>query len=315
VRAAVITAPGSAVLERLPTPDPGPGEVLVELEGCGVCGSDLPVWQGRPWFRYPRDPGAPGHEGWGRVAAVGEGVRAPAVGTRVAAISYRSDAEFDVAAADAVVALPEELDGLPFPGEALGCAMNVARRSALRAGQTVAVVGVGFLGALLVQLAVRAGTRVIAISRRPFALEVARTMGAQHVLGDGGDAVEAVQELTGGSLCDRVLEVTGRQAPLDLASQLVRERGRLVIAGFHQDGPRTVDMQLWNWRGLDVVNAHERDPASYVRGVRDAARAVAGGELDPAPLYTHEFALGDIAAAFDTAAERPHGFLKALVRP
>jgi threonine dehydrogenase-like Zn-dependent dehydrogenase len=315
VRAAVITAPGSAQLERLPTPDPGPGEVLVELEGCGVCGSDLPVWQGRPWFDYPREPGAPGHEGWGRIAAAGEGVRALAVGTRVAAISYRSDAEFDVAAADAVVALPEELDGRPFPGEALGCAMNVARRSGLRPDQTIAVVGIGFLGALLVQLAARAGARVIAISRRPFALDVARTMGAEHVLGAGDDAVEAVQELTGGTLCDRVLEVTGRQGPLDLASQLVRVRGRLVIAGFHQDGRRTVDLQLWNWRGLDVVNAHERDPAAYVRGMRDAVDAVARGELDPAPLYTHEFSLGEIAAAFDTAAERPDGFLKALVRP
>jgi threonine dehydrogenase-like Zn-dependent dehydrogenase len=315
VRAAVITAPGSAELRRLPTPDPGPGEVLVELEGCGLCGSDLPVWQGRPWFDYPREPGAPGHEGWGRIAAAGDGVRDLPVGTRVAAISHRADAEFDVARADAVVRLPEELDGQPFPGEALGCAMNVARRSALRAGQTVAVVGVGFLGALLVQLAARAGARVIAISRRPYALEVARTMGAEHVLGDGDDAVAAVEALTGGQLCDRVLEVTGRQAPLDLASQLVRVRGRLVIAGYHQDGDRTVDMQLWNWRGLDIVNAHERDPAAYVGGVRAAARAVASGALDPAPLYTHEFALGDIAAAFDAAAERPPGFLKALVRP
>ncbi|MDX6721279.1 MAG: hypothetical protein QOJ63_3533, partial [Solirubrobacteraceae bacterium] len=64
MRAAVITAPGSAEVASVPTPDPGPGEVLVELEGCGVCGSDLAVWQGRPWFDYPREPGAPGHEGW-----------------------------------------------------------------------------------------------------------------------------------------------------------------------------------------------------------------------------------------------------------
>jgi threonine dehydrogenase-like Zn-dependent dehydrogenase len=74
-------------------------------------------------------------------------------------------------------------------------------------------------------------------------------------------------------------------------------------------------MALWNWRGLDVVNAHERDPAVYVRGVREAAAEVAAGRLDPAPLYTHEYALGDIGDAFATAIERPHGFLKALVRP
>jgi D-arabinose 1-dehydrogenase-like Zn-dependent alcohol dehydrogenase len=92
VRAAVITAPGRAELRRLPTPDPGPGEVLVELEGCGLCGSDLPVWQGRPWFDYPREPGAPGHEGWGHIAAAGDGVRELTVGTRVAAISHRADA-------------------------------------------------------------------------------------------------------------------------------------------------------------------------------------------------------------------------------
>lgn len=315
MHAAVITAPETAALESVPTPDPGPGEVLVELEGCGVCGSDLAVWEGRPWFEYPREPGAPGHEGWGRVAAVGEGVADLALGTRVAAICFRSDAEYDVAAAESVVALPEALEGTPFPGEALGCAVNVARRCEFEQGQTVAVVGVGFLGALLVQLAARAGARVIALSRRQYALEVAAQMGAAHTLTGGEDALDAVLELTGGRLCDRVLEVTGKQAPLDLAAQLTRERGRLVIAGFHQDGPRQVDMTLWNWRGLDVVNAHERDQAVYVRGVREAAAAVAGGRLDPAPLYTHEFALGDIAAAFATAVERPHGFLKALVRP
>ena len=316
MRAAVITGPGAAEISEVPTPEPGPGEVLVAIEGCGVCGSDLPVWEGRPWFEYPRAPGAPGHEGWGRVVDVGADVRGPAPGARVAAICFASDAEFDVAAADAVVTLPAELDGQPFPGEALGCAMNVARRCEFEAGQTVAIVGVGFLGALLVQIAARAGARVIAIARRPYALRVAREMGAEHTFStDDEDVVGAVEELTGGMLCDRVLEVTGHQGPLDLAARLVRVRGRLVIAGYHQDGPRTVDMGLWNWRGIDVVNAHEREQVTYVRGVREAADAIAAGLLDPQPLYTHEFGLARIGDAFAAAIERPEGFLKALVRP
>jgi 2-desacetyl-2-hydroxyethyl bacteriochlorophyllide A dehydrogenase len=306
VRAALITAPEEVEVAERPTPDPGPGEVLVELEGCGVCGSDLPVWQGRPWFDYPRAAGAPGHEGWGRVAALGRGVSGLAVGDRVAAISYRADAEFDVATADRVVELPEALGDVPFPGEALGCAMNVARRSDLREGQMVAVVGAGFLGALLVQLAARAGARVIAISRRPFAREIARRMGAAETFG-----FDQVPEHE----FDRVIEVTGKQEALDACTPLVRVRGRLVIAGFHQDGSRTVDMQTWNWRGIDVVNAHERDPAMYVQGVREAAEAVAAGRLDPSPLYTHEFPLERIDEAFATASQRPDGFLKALVRP
>jgi 2-desacetyl-2-hydroxyethyl bacteriochlorophyllide A dehydrogenase len=304
VLAAVLTGPGAVELADVPTPSPGPGEVLVELEGCGVCGSDLPVWEGRPWFAYPREPGSPGHEGWGRVAAVGEGVIGLRPGARVAAISYRADAEYDVAPADAVVALPDALGDAPFPGEALGCAMNVARRSGFAAGQRVAVVGAGFLGALLVQLAARAGAEVVAVSRRPFARALAMRMGASTAHAPG-----AVPE----GEFDRVVEATGQQAALDLCTALVRPRGRLVIAGFHQDGPRTIDLQAWNWKGLDVINAHERDTALYARGVREAAEAVAAGTLDPSPLYTHDFPLARIGDAFATAVARPQRFLKALV--
>src|SRR5690606_8011559 len=91
-------------------------------------------------------------------------------------------AEYDLAPASAVVTLPETLAELPFPGEALGCAMNVFRRCEIRTGDRVAVVGVGFLGALLVQLAVRAGAHVVAFSRRTTALEVGWAMGAAGVV-------------------------------------------------------------------------------------------------------------------------------------
>jgi threonine dehydrogenase-like Zn-dependent dehydrogenase len=72
-------------------------------------------------------------------------------------------------------------------------------------------------------------------------------------------------------------------------------------------------MQLWNWRGLDVINAHERDPAMYVEGIREAVDAVSTGILDPAPLYTHTFPLDQLDQAFETMRARPDGFLKALV--
>jgi threonine dehydrogenase-like Zn-dependent dehydrogenase len=143
---------------------------------------------------------------------------------------------------------------------------------------------------------------------------MATRMGADEALPLDGEALARVEELTGGALCDRVFEVTGKQAPLDLAGQLTRVRGTLVIAGFHQDGRREVDMQLWNWRGLDVVNAHERDPEVYVEGVKLAAQAILDGTLDPSPLYTHEFPLDRLGDALATAGERPDGFLKALVR-
>ena len=89
---------------------------------------------------------------------------------------------------------------------------------------------------------------------------------------------------------------------------------RLVIAGFHQDGPRQVDMFQWNWRGLDVVNAHERDRAVYVDGMAAAFDGVLARRLDPAKLYTHRLPLERAAEAFTLLAERPDGFVKALVR-
>lgn len=313
--AGVLEGSGRAGLAAPAIPQPGHGEVRIRIAGCGVCASGIPAWQGRPWFTYPMPPGEPGHEGWGEVDCAGENVDGLPPGTRVAALSYAAFAEFDIARAENVVPLPDSIAHVPFPGEPLGCAMNIFRRSGVEPGQTVAIIGIGFLGALLTRLAANAGARVIALSRRAFSLDVAREMGASETiqLGDTPAMVERVNALTSGEGCDRVIEAVGYQEPLELAGELTRVRGRLVIAGYHQDGPRQIDMQLWNWRGLDVINAHERDPRIYMEGIRAAVQAVDSGELDPTPLYTHRFSLSELGDAFRMTAERPDGFMKALV--
>jgi len=315
MRAAVVTGAGTMRVDTVDLPEPGPGQVRVKLEGCGVCASNLGPWAGPEWMKFPTEPGGLGHEGWGRVDAVGEGVTDIDPGDRVAALSYHSYAGYDVADAKAVVKLPPELDGQPFPGEPLGCAMNIFHRADISAGQTVAIIGIGFLGALLTQLASEAGARVIAISRRPFSLELAKIMGAHETIAmdDHWQIIAKVKALTGEVLCDRVIEAVGKQWPLDLAAELTRERGKLIIAGYHQDGPRQVNMQMWNWRGLDVINAHERDPAVYVQGIRDAVAAVTFGRLDPTPLYTHRYALEQLDEALNATRDRPDGFVKAFV--
>src|SRR5690242_17633795 len=98
--------------------------------------------------------------------------------------------------------------------------MNIFRRSEISAGQTVAIVGIGFLGALLTQLASRRGARVIAISRRPYSLELAEQMGAAEVVPMDGHwrIIEKVKQLAGEALCERVIECVGKQWPLDLAA-------------------------------------------------------------------------------------------------
>ena len=315
MRAARIVAPRKVEIDEVARPQPGPLQVRVRVLGCGVCGSNLPVWRGRPWFSYPFEPGAPGHEGWGRIDEVGAEVTGVSPGDKVAFLSDHAYAEYDVAHADSLVRLPPHSE--IFPGEALGCAVNIFLRCEIQPGQTVAVVGVGFLGALLVQLAARCGARVIALSRRAFALQSALRCGATEAiaLGKSASLITRVMEWTGGAGCHCVIEAAGEQDALDIAGELVAERGRLVIAGYHQDSPRRVNMQLWNWRGIDVINAHERDPRRYVAGMKAAAAQVSEGRLDPEPLYTHGFSLDQIGAAFAALDERPDGFMKAWVAP
>jgi NADPH:quinone reductase len=269
----VIGAPQTAAATEVAAPAPGEGEVLIEVEGCGVCGSSLPVWEGRPWFSYPLAPGAPGHEVWGRTED----------GRRVAALCFNGFAAYDVAQAETVVELPFALEGVPFPGEALACAVNVVRRARVGVRDRVAIVGMGFLGRAIAQLLPHADTL-----RR-------------------GDDPSGEYEV--------VIEAAGTQSALDTASALVAAGGRLVVAGFHQDGPRSVDMQGWNWRGIDVINAHERDSAVVVKAMREAAWLAAEGTLDVEALVTHRLPLEETARAFELAATRPDGFVKAVVCP
>lgn len=314
--AAVISAPRRIDVKRVEFRAPAAGEVRVRIEGCGVCASNLELWLGKPWFKYPVEPGAPGHEAWGRIDAIGDAVAELEVGDRVAMLSSHAFAEYDFAQSSEVVRLPTTFDGEPFPAEPLGCAVNIFKRANIRPGETVAIVGVGFLGTLVTQLAANAGARVFALSHRRSSLKLAQQFGAAETIEihDKQQAVQSISESTQGRGCECVIEAAGKQESLDLASEITSERGRLVIAGYHQDGPRQVNMQLWNWRGLDVINAHERDPQVYVAGMRDAIAFVEAGVLDPRPLYTHTFKLAELPRAFAAMERSPEGFVKALIR-
>jgi threonine dehydrogenase-like Zn-dependent dehydrogenase len=315
MKAAVIAASRTLEVISAPLPEPGANELRVRLEGCGVCASSLPVWDGREWFKYPIDAGSPGHEGWGVVDKVGDGVENVKEGERIAFLSNRAFAEYDLTKSDSFVRIPDQLAGRTFPGEAIGCAMNIFRRSDIEAGQTVAIIGAGFLGNLLIQLAKSAGARVVAISRREAARELATQCGADETIAmnDHWEIVGRMKELTQQRGAERVIECVGSQWPLDIANDIIGERGRLLIAGYHQDGPRQVNMQNWNWLGIDVVNAHERSPRNYVRGMQDAVDAVLSGRIDPTPLLTHTYSLDQLDRALTDIEERPDNFVKGTV--
>jgi threonine dehydrogenase-like Zn-dependent dehydrogenase len=313
--AATLIKPKNIEIQEVPPPQPKEDEVKIKVEGCGICSSSLPLWEGREWFSYPIEPGSPGHEGWGRVEAVGEQVSNIKPGDRVAFLSYHAYAEYDVANETSLIKLPESLGNKPFPGEPLGCAINIFYRSDIVAGDTVAIIGSGFLGALLGQLAKHRGAKVIAISRRPFSLDYAKRYGADEVipLTSTWEVANKVGEITGHAFCTRVIEATGKQEALDVATDIVAEGGRIIIAGYHQDGLRQINLQKWNWKGIDVINAHERDPKKYLTGMQKAVDAVVAGILKPDNLYTDVLPLSELNKGFELTHSRPDGFMKALV--
>jgi threonine dehydrogenase-like Zn-dependent dehydrogenase len=143
----------------------------------------------------------------------------------------------DVANAEDIVVLPSTLDEQPFPGEPLACALNVFRRCRIDPGQRVAIIGIGFMGAVLTALCKQAGAEVFAISRRTSSLDLACRMGARSMIrmDDHDRIIAEVSQATNGAMCDCTIECVGEQWPLDLGTALTGVRGRLVIAGYHQD--------------------------------------------------------------------------------
>ncbi|MEX2594627.1 MAG: zinc-binding dehydrogenase [Anditalea sp.] len=314
-KAAVFDKPGSIKYVEMAKPDLGKEELLVKLEGVGLCASNIPVWEGREWFEYPLAPGVPGHEAWGIIEQKGVSVKDFQIGQRVTILQGNTFAEYvTVPATDAVV-IPAELDGLPFPGEPLGCLMNIFNRADIQKGQTVAILGLGFIGLGLLKLCKEKGAKILALSRRDSSLQMAADEADICIkMEEQSKIIKTIQEHTEGKGCDRVIECTGKQWPLDLATELIGNYGKLVIAGYHQDGPRTVNMQQWNWKAIDVVNAHERDPEKYYQGIRSAIEAVKKGLLKPEELLTHHFTFAQLSEALDLLTDCPEGFIKGYVK-
>src|SRR3954453_4432882 len=114
MRTAVVSAPKQIDLLQGTVPKPKPNELLVRIEGCGVCASNIPPWEGKPWFTYPMAPGALGHEAWGEVEEIGDEVSDFRRGDWVALLSNHAYADYDVGESSSAVKIPEALYGMPF---------------------------------------------------------------------------------------------------------------------------------------------------------------------------------------------------------
>lgn len=259
--ARVPSAGATFEIVQVPVPEPGPGQVRVEVHACGVCHSDSLTVEGAMGNDFPR---APGHEVAGVVDAVGEGVTGWSAGDRVgvgwfggcdftceacrrgdfiscangqvSGIAYDGGyAEYMVAPAEALARIPDDLSDVD--AAPLLCAgittFNALRESVARPGDLVAILGVGGLGHLGVQYAVKMGFETVAIARGTDKEPLARELGAHHYLDSTAVDVSAeLQELGGAKVV--LATVT---APEAMAATLggLKPRGQLVVVGASAD--------------------------------------------------------------------------------
>jgi threonine dehydrogenase-like Zn-dependent dehydrogenase len=270
------------------------------------------MWQGAADVEYPRFPG---HEVSGTVERAGPGVTAFRPGDAVAAwVTERGFADYVAVRAEYCFPAGEVPLELAL-AEPLACAVNAVEAAAPALGDDVVIVGAGFMGHLVHELVELKGPRaVIVADTRPDALDRARRLGATRAVDVGKESLpEAVAEETGGAGADVTFEVTGTQAALGGLGDVTRMSGTIAIVGFHQGGDRSIPLGAWNWMAFNIVNAHFRDVATIMGGMRTAMRLLTSGRIRLQDLVTHRFGLEDVNDAFATAVEKPPGFVKATV--
>jgi L-iditol 2-dehydrogenase len=315
MRLAVLAEPERFELRDEPVPEIAPDEVLLRVAACGVCASELDMYRGLaghatyPWY--------PGHEVSGVVEQVGKEVEGVSTGDAVAAwVTTRGYGEYvAVRAAYCFPAGDVPLD--VALGEPLACAVNAVELAAPALGDDVVLIGAGFMGNLVQKLVeIRGPRRVIVADTRADALERAAALGATRTVDvTREDLADVVSELTAGTGADVSFEVTGVQPGLDLLGPVTRMSGTVAIVGYHQGAPRMIDLATWNWMAFHVANAHFREVATILRGMRIGMRLLTSGRIRLDDLVTHRYALDDIDAAFHTAIDKPEGFVKATVIP
>jgi L-iditol 2-dehydrogenase len=316
MRQAVLTEPKRFTVTDAPVPAIGPDQVLLRVAACGVCASELDIYQGAAGHAvYPWHPG---HEVSGVVERVGELVAGLTPGDPVAvwatAGGYGEYLAVPAAHCFPAAGVPLELAAL---GEPLACAVNAVELAGIRLGDDVVVVGAGFMGQLVNRLVQLRGPRqVIVADPRDDALARAAAAGATATVNPGHDDLgDAVAGLTGGAGADVTIEITGSQGALEAIGDCTRMSGTLVIAGYHQGQPRQVPLADWNWNAFRIANAHFRDVATILGGMRAGMRLVSSGRISLEGLVTHRFSLAAIDQAFGTAIDKPDGFVKATVTP
>ena len=332
-------------VETVPDPSPQAGQVLVQVEAAGICGSDLHGYHHQP--EKPLSPRIGGHELTGQILDTGSGMNDAPLhirkGGRVAiepivpcnvcpeclngyyniCAELRHGgggfAEFMVAPISNAYALP---DSVSVEGGALAevyaVAVHAVNRAGVSPGDRVAIIGSGPVGLTIAQVADVAGATSIAMLGKPDGpLQIAyEAVGAVPINVDKTDAVAEIKAWSDGRGADVVFEAVGGTAnTLEQATEIAAKRGRVCMVGGHRT-PLSFSERFARSRELTIIWSFCYGRRGGKTEFQIAIDLLAAGKLDANPLVTHRFGLDDITEAFAVAAGRDeHDSVKVLVFP
>lgn len=337
MRAVLVSGPGQVGLVDVPVPDPAPGEALVAIDSCGVCGSDVHLVDGATVARYPV---VLGHEAAGTVVALGPDTAGPPVGARVAVLPYvgcdrcgrcragqpqacadrgvlgvdRAGAQADRLAVPASCLVPVP-DGVPFAvaailTDAVATPFHAIRRAGVGTGDTVAVFGLGGLGMHAVQLLAGVlGCEVVAVDPRPVARERALALGAALAIDAGRSAAAAVRAHTGGGV-DAAFEFVGHPEVVTTALRALRPQGTCVVVGI------SPDRLALGLRQESLVGKELRLVGSFGATAGELAELldlVADGRLDLSGSVSAAYRPEEFAAALAETRDKRAGSVRVVV--
>jgi len=311
MKAAVLVGPGKSKVVELPLPKIGPSDVLIRVEVCGICASELYTW------RNGQGNAILGHEVVGIIEDMGPCVEGFAVGDRVTGLIYEGFAQYTKANYRHIVKVPEGMEAIEAIGEPLSCLLSGVNRTPVDLNDTVAIIGTGFMGLGFLQfIKLKGPKKIIAIDVRQESLENALKFGAHEAIFPWQVEEKYLVTEWGhiGRGVEVVVEASGSQKALDLAGAMTAVHGVLSIVGFHQGGTRNVNMELWNWKGITVINAHERRNEVHIDCMKKALSIIEQGRFNMKDMITHQYGLDEIDEAYNSLMEKPPGFIKAVVR-
>lgn len=345
--AAVYHGPEDLRVYEVPTPEPGPGEVLVRIESAGICSTDLRMLKGAHSYVLSGSVLIFGHENAGVIAALGPGVSGHEVGRRVFVAPNIGCGQCRLCVTGnnnicgQLIQIGMSIDGgfaeyLRVPARAvqqgnllpvgdgvdmavaaltepLACVLRGQKRLQIGPGQLVLIMGAGQIGALHLKLAqLKGASRVIVSEPDAYRREQALRFGADRVVDPlEEDLVAVIQDESGGQGADAVIvAVSSAQAQID-SVELAAIGGRICLFGGLPRGKSllTLDTNLIHYKELMVTGSSANSTANC----REAMAIINSGKIDLSCLVTGRFALAEIHAAFATARD-PHS-LKVVVQP